>query len=858
MTDTRCFHCTLPVSQPVVFFADVEGTLQPMCCPGCKAVTEAIVAGGLENYYRHRTESANQVTDLNQRLQEELQIYDRAEVQKDFVRPAGPASQSQDNHLTASLLIDGITCAACIWLLENHLESLTGVARASVNLSTHEAQITWDNSEIPLSTILLEIHKIGYKAFPWRADQQEALLKNENRTFIRRLAIAGIGAMQVMMYAIALYSGAISDDMPDIYRDLIRIFSAVIATPVVLYSAAPFFKAAWRDIKIRHLGMDVPVSIAIGGAYLASLWATFSVYFLADGSIYSIADGSIYSTAEGSGEVYYDSVSMFTFFLLTGRYLELRARHATARAARALTNLLPPSCLKEVNGHYQRVPVADLQPDDKVRILPGDAIPADGILISGSTSVNEAMLTGEYLPIEKQRGDTLLCSSINVDHPIELKVSKVGEETRVAGIIQLLQRAQQDKPAIAKIADKVAGWFVACVLLVAICVYWGWSGIAPQDAFWITLSVLVVTCPCALSLATPAALTAATGYLHRLGLLVTRGHVLEGLKTIDHVIFDKTGTLTKGELSLSQVVSLDNGNSSKEALLQRAAALEAHSEHPIARAFFYTVESLHEQAREVKNHLGQGIEGTIGNRLYRIGRPDFVCPSGNVATPEQDGQWLLMSESTDQKLWQPLCWFRITDSLRPEAAHTIQRLQQMGKTVTLLSGDAEPVVAATAESLGIRQWKSESSPDDKLRYIQTLQSQGHKVLMVGDGINDVPVLAGADISMAMGNASDLARTSADAVLISGNLERLADAFNLTIRTRKIIRQNLAWSLGYNLAALPLAAAGMIAPWMAATGMALSSLIVVANALRLNRPGKLPKAPTESEEVYAHLEPRGAA
>lgn len=852
MTDTRCFHCTLPVSEPVVLFADVEGTPQPMCCPGCKAVTEAIVAGGLENYYRHRTESANQVTDLNQRLQEELQIYDRAEVQKDFVRPfvrpAGPPTysqerDSQDSRLTASLLIDGITCAACVWLLENHLEALAGVAQVSVNLSTHEAQITWDNSEIPLSTILLEIHKIGYKAFPWRADQQEALLKNENRIFIRRLAVAGIGAMQVMMYAIALYSGAISDDMPDIYRDLIRIFSAVIATPVVLYSAAPFFKAAWRDIKIRHLGMDVPVSIAIGGAYLASLWATFSVYFLATGS---------------SGEVYYDSVSMFTFFLLTGRYLELRARHATARAARALTNLLPPSCLKEVNGQYQRVPVADLQPDDKVRILPGDAIPADGILISGSTSVNEAMLTGEYLPIEKQPGDTLLCSSINVDHPIELKVGKVGEETRVAGIIQLLQRAQQDKPAIAKIADKVAGWFVACVLLVAIVVYWGWSGIAPEDAFWITLSVLVVTCPCALSLATPAALTAATGYLHRLGLLVTRGHVLEGLKTIDHVIFDKTGTLTKGELSLSQVVPVDNGNDSEKTLLQRAAALEAHSEHPIAKAFFYTVESLHEQAHDVKNHPAQGIEGIIGNRFYRIGRPDFACPCDNVATPEQDGQWLLMSERTDQELWQPLCWFRITDSLRPEAAHTIQRLQQMGKTVTLLSGDAEPVVAATAESLGIRQWKSESSPDDKLHYIQTLQSQGHKVLMVGDGINDVPVLAGADISMAMGNASDLARTSADAVLICGNLERLADAFNLTIRTRKIIRQNLAWSLGYNLAALPLAAAGMIAPWMAATGMALSSLIVVANALRLNRPGKPVNEPTRSEEAYAHLEPGGTA
>ncbi len=830
MTDTRCFHCTLPVSEPAVFFAEVEGTQQPMCCPGCKAVTEAIVAGGLENYYQHRTESANQVTDLNRRLQEELQIYDRKEIQKDFVRPATPASDSQNDRFTASLLIDGITCAACVWLLENHLEALDGVEQVSVNLSTHEAQITWSRSETALSTLLLEIHRIGYKAFPWRADQQEALLKKENRLFIRRLAVAGIGTMQVMMYAIALYSGAISEDMPEIYRDLIRIFSAIVATPVIFYSAAPFFKAAWRDIKIRHLGMDVPVSIAIGGAYLASLWATFF----------------------SNGEVYYDSVSMFTFFLLTGRYLELRARHATARAARALTNLLPPSCLKEVNGQYERVPVADLQPDDKVRILPGDAIPADGVLLNGSTSVNESMLTGEYLPIEKQQGDTLLCSSINVDHPVDIKVTKVGEETRVASIIQLLQRAQQDKPAIAKLADKVAGWFVACVLLVAIFVYWGWSGIAPEDAFWITLSVLVVTCPCALSLATPAALTAATGYLHRMGLLVTRGHVLEGLQSIDHVIFDKTGTLTKGELSLTQVIPLDGCSHSQEQLTHLAAAMEAHSEHPIARAFIVhsdsDQQSCQQKACDVKNHPGQGIEGTINGTRYRIGRPDFAGPSDRLEPPEHDGQWLLMSSND-----QPLCWFRITDSLRPEAVDTVQRLHQMGKTVTLLSGDAEPVVAATAESLDIRHWKSESSPDDKLSFIQALQKQGHKILMVGDGINDVPVLAGADISMAMGNASDLARTSADAVLISGNLARLADAFNLTIRTRKIIRQNLAWALGYNLAALPLAAAGMIAPWMAATGMALSSLIVVANALRLNHSNKLVTKPNQSEKAYAPFE-----
>ena len=799
---TQCFHCSLPTPEPVVFFATVDGIDQPMCCPGCKAVTEAIIAGGMDQYYQHRTEPGQQAFSVNQRLQDELSVYDRDEVQADFVQTLNSSENVQCRQ--ASLLIEGITCAACIWLLENHIGSMAGVERVSVNLSTHEAQITWHPDQVPLSVLLLEIHKIGYKAFPWRAERQEALLKKENRQYIRRLAVAGIGAMQVMMYAVALYSGAISNDMADMYRDLIRYTSALVATPIVFFAAAPIFKAAWRDLKVKHLSMDVPVSLAIGGAYLASLWATY----------------------KGHGEVYFDSVSMFTFFLLTGRYLEVRARHATARSAMALTHLLPVSCLKKIDRQFIRVPVSDLQPDDIVRVLPGDAIPADGLLISGHSSVNESMLTGEYMPIDKQPGDRLLCGSINTDNAIEIRVSHVGQETRMAGIVNLLQRAQQEKPAIARVADHVARWFVGAVLIVASVVYWVWSGIAPEDAFWITLSVLVVTCPCALSLATPAALTAATGYLHKLGLLITRGHVLEGLNKIDHIVFDKTGTLTRGELSLAEVMPVPGSQYSSDGLLDIASALEAHSEHPIAKAFAANNPL---PAEQVCSYIGQGLEGVVEGVQYRIGRPDFACPENTPVYPDSPGQWLLLA--ADQ---QPLCWFRISDSLRPEATQTIAQLKAMGKKVTLLSGDVESVVQQMAQQVGIEQWHSGVSPDEKLAFTRQLQQQGEKVLMLGDGINDVPVLAGADISFAMGNASDLARTSADAVLISSNLEKLAEAFQLARRTRRIIHQNLGWSLAYNLVALPLAAMGMIAPWMAAIGMASSSLIVVGNALRLSR------------------------
>ena len=794
----HCFHCHLPIPGTPPFHTEVDGIQQPMCCPGCKAVTEAIIAGGLNSYYQHRTDPGLQASNITARLQEELLIYDRDEIQSEFVA-AVDSSLKQ-----ASLIIEGITCAACIWLLENHIGTLAGVDRISVNLSTHEAQVIWNPQQTPLSTLLLHIHRIGYKAHPWRADRQEALLKEENRRFIRRLALAGIGTMQVMMYAIALYSGAITNDMGDAYRDFIRYISALVATPVILYSAAPFFKAALRDLKVRHLSMDVPVSIAIGGAYVASLWATIN----------------------GSGEVYFDSVSMFTFFLLTGRYLELRARHATSRAARALQNLLPSSCLKRVDGEYVRVPTKELQQNDFVRVLPGDSVPADGIISCGSSRFDESMLTGENRPVTHNYGDIVIGGSLNVENAIELKVTQTGAETRMSAIMQLLNHARHDKPAIARMADRVAAWFVASVLMVATTVYWYWSSVAAEDAFWITLSVLVVTCPCALSLATPTALTAATGRLHQLGFLITKGHVLEGLEKITHVVFDKTGTLTRGNIELSEVRMVSQSHSEHD-VMQIAAALEAYSEHPIAKAFRSATSAL--SAQEVKTYTAQGIEAVIDGDVYRIGKPGFCLPENSPERPEGTGQWLLLSQNQTA-----LCWFRMMDdSLRQEANEVVSQLQRRGITVTLLSGDQTTVVARVAEQLNIKHWQAQTSPDDKLEFIQQQQQRGERVLMVGDGINDVPVLAGADISLAMGTASDLAKTSADAVLLSNDLSRLLDAWQLARKTRLIIRQNLAWSLLYNLSALPLAATGLIAPWMAAIGMALSSLMVVGNALRLS-------------------------
>ncbi|MGB0467702.1 MAG: heavy metal translocating P-type ATPase [Pontibacterium sp.] len=803
-----CYHCGLDIPRGSNFITFIEGQSRQMCCPGCQAVAQTIVDSGLDNFYQHRALTAS-TPDISspampEALFQELHLYDQAAVQSDFV------VESHDGLLEASLVIEGITCAACVWLLEHHLGKQPGVSSVHVNLTNHRARLTWDNNKQPLSALLAEIYRIGYQAHPYHPNKEEQLLELEKKRAVRRLGVAGLGMMQVMMMAIALYGGDIQG-IENRYVTFIRWASMVIATPVILYAARPFFIAAMRDIRTRHLSMDVPVSLAIGGAYLASVWATIT----------------------DSGEVYFDSVTMFTFFLLIGRFLEMQARHRTGRAGNAMLNLLPASAIKLVNSTETLIPASDLRIGDQVLIKPGHTIPADGCILSGSSSVDESALTGEYLPIQKAAGDQLIGGTINVENPITLEVTHVGADTQLSAIVRLLERAHEDKPKVAQLADRVASYFVSAVLLTAVTVAACWWLISPQDAFWITLSVLVVTCPCALSLATPTALTAATGTLRQNGILITRGHVLDSLGSATHMVFDKTGTLTEGNLALQESLSLSGEQTDFH--LQLAAALEKHSSHPIARAFDQVHTALH--ANDLQAELGQGLEGKINNLSYRIGKPDYaiaICPqTAEMPTlPENSGQWLLLCSEQ-----APLAWFRLNDKIRREASFTIRALQQLGLQCQILTGDSSSAVKEVADTLGIDQVISGVSPAEKLAHIQQLQQQGAQVVMVGDGINDIPVLAGAQASIAMGSATDLAKTNADAVLISADLSRLVDGVILARKTGSIIRQNLSWAALYNLTALPLAAMGFVAPYMAALGMSLSSLVVVGNALRLSRLSK---------------------
>jgi len=793
-----CFHCGLPVPEGANYPISYRQHTEQACCRGCQAVAQTIIDSGQGAYYEHRTALPPTPQDAVAEL-EKLGLYDLPEIQQSFVR-AEP-----ENVREAALILENIVCAACVWLNERHLSQLPGVISVDINYATRRARVRWDSTRLKLSDILRAIQEIGYVAHPFDASKQEEIFRKERNSAIKRLAIAGLGMMQVMMYAIPTYTADPSEMTPDIVA-LMRWASLILTVPVIFYSSWPFFQGAWKDFRRKALGMDVPVAIGVGSAFAASVWTTVAQ----------------------QGEVYYDSVNMFIFLLLTGRFLELNARRRSAQAAEELVKLIPAVATRLPHWpsrEEETVPAAQLAPGDHVLIKPGEAIPADGVLVEGESSVVEAMLTGEPEPRGKQPGAQLIGGTLNQQNPMVMCVERTGEETRLSAIVRLLDRAQSEKPRIGRMADRAASWFVGLLLLFTVIIAAVWYAIDPDKVLWITVSILVITCPCALGLATPAALTAATGRLTKLGLLTTRGHALETLAQVGDIVFDKTGTLTLGKLSLLDVEPV-NGHGRDETL-KLAAALEAASEHPIALAIRQAAGAAVPSAELPLNHPGEGVEGSVGGKRYRLGKPAFA----GAAVPETT----LHATATRLALAGPeglVGWLYLGDEVRADAAPATATLKSLGVRVHLLSGDNQAAANAVAARLGIEHVRAEALPDDKLAYVKALQAEGRIVAMVGDGINDAPVLAQAQVSIAMGEGTDVAQAAADMVMLGGRLAALADGVGIARKARRIIYENLAWALGYNLIAIPLAALGHVTPWIAGIGMSASSLLVVLNALRL--------------------------
>lgn len=808
MTDHACYHCGLPVPEDVHLPVSIGGEEREMCCHGCQAVAQAIVANGLQDYYRSRDALPESPREATPAILDQLALFDHADFQKSFVRALGPTERE------ASLLLEGITCAACIWLNEEHVGKLPGVTAIDINYATRRARVRWDEARIKLSDILAAIAAIGYRAYPYDAAKNEEISRKERRDALWRLWVAGFGMMQVMMYAIPVYMAGEGEMTADI-ESLMRWASLLLTLPVIVYSAAPFFRNAWRDLKLRRVGMDVPVALGVGAAFAASVWATLVQ----------------------AGEVYFDSVTMFIFFLLGGRFLEMTARQKAVSVTEALAKLLP-AFAQRLPGFpggrdTEQVVVADLRAGDHVLVRPGEIIPADGRIVEGISCANEALLTGESRPVPKAPGDAVTGGSVNAESPLVVRVEQIGEGTRLSAIIHLMERAAAEKPRIVELADRIASYFVAALLVVAALVAVGWYAYDSAKALWITVSVLVVTCPCALSLATPIALTVAAGALAKDGLLVTRGHAIETLARATHFVFDKTGTLTTGRMRLLDVMAL--GSLPMDRCHALAAGLEHGSEHPVAAALRQGV-GVAVIVDGAVSTPGQGVEGVFAGSRYRIGRPDYALALSDATLPAEASAWLESGDTVVALGGIEGCvaLFRLGDEIRPEARALVAQLRRVGRRVILLSGDAPAVAARVGNELGIADVRAGVTPQGKHDCVTGLQAAGAVVAMVGDGVNDAPVLAQAQVSIAMGGGAQLARTQADFVLLSENLDHLRRGLGRAELTLKVIRQNLWWSFAYNFVALPLAIAGYITPWLAGIGMSASSLLVVLNSLRIQR------------------------
>ncbi|MBA3056967.1 MAG: cation-translocating P-type ATPase [Gammaproteobacteria bacterium] len=745
-----------------------------------------------------------------------LRLLDDPQEWSAFSRPDAKREQVWESNI----LIEGMHCAACALTLEDALLGVPGVLTAEVSAGSHRARVFWSADAVRPSAWMRAVQAAGYRAVPANDAFARERRKNESRKALWRLLVAGLCMMQVMMYAYPAYV-AEPGDLTAEMEQLLRWASWVLTLPVVLFSCGPFFSSALRDVLLRRISMDFPVALGMLITFAVSTAGTFEPLGLF------------------GHEVYFDSLTMFVFFLLSGRWLELRLRDRTAGALEVLMNRLPDSVARLLgDGSYERVPVRRLVAGDVMRILPGETFPADGVVLQGETTVDEALLTGESRPVARGIGAAVIAGSHNLSSVVQVRVERLGDQTRFAQIVALMESASTTKPPIARLADRIAKPFLLAVLLAAglACAFWWGRG--PGHALMVAVAVLVVTCPCALSLATPAAMLAAAGTLARRGVLVRRLEAFEALAAIDTVVFDKTGTLTCDAMALGSIQT--RSGVGPEQALAMAAALARHSLHTVSRALALAAgESTtgRWQAEDVRELAGAGLSGRVwadpGNGAarrvdLRLGSADFC----GVAMTLTDSVHTCLSDSQG---W--LATFEFHEQLRSDAALTVKGLQAAGINVHLLSGDSETAAARVAVQVGITAFKGACSPQDKLDFLRHAQQKGQRVAVVGDGLNDGPVLAGAHVSFAFGQAVPLAQAQADFVVLGDQLGAVAQGLLLARRTLRIVRQNLWWAAGYNAVCVPLAMVGWMPAWLAGLGMGLSSLLVVLNALRLSDTGK---------------------
>ncbi|MEW6445162.1 MAG: heavy metal translocating P-type ATPase [Pseudomonadota bacterium] len=806
-----CFHCGLDIPKGIDLHYPVLGQERHFCCAGCHAACKTIVDAGFGDFYRYREQEGEVSPQVLPEVLKNLALYDRPEIQAGFVRTDGEWRE-------AALILENIRCAACLWLNEQHLRAQPGVLDVRLDYASHQARVKWDPSVTRLSEILQAIAAIGYVAHPYDPAHRERLLEDERRRSVERLLFSGLLGMQVMMFAVATYwmGGYNTAGELELWEIIGRWTSLAVTLIMLVYSGADFFAGAWRDLRNHRLGMDVPVVLGLVTAWGGSLWAT----------------------VVGDEDVYFDSIGMFIFFVLLARVVELKGRMAAADALDRLMKVIPRTATRvDADGDVE-APVVDLRPGDVVRLLPGASAPVDGRLLGGVSSFDESHLTGEAVPVLRREGDWISAGSCNVEQSVLMRVERVSLDSTMNELQRLMDQGLSERPRLAELAERVSAPFVAIVLALSALTALGWWLVEPARALPNTIAVLIITCPCALALATPVALAIAAGRFASLGVLPMRMAAVEALAVADTLVLDKTGTLTRGRPTLTDVRLLKGMD--EHVARGLAAGMERHSEHPIAHALREGVEP-QDIGDDVTNLPGQGLECHHAGALWRLGTPGFALEGGTL--DDEERAWLdaRMDEGSIvvvlSREGEGRAIFVMHDEPREGAGAFISEARALGvRRVVVLSGDQPGAVRSLAERLGIDEYHGAMRPEDKLAWIRQAQAGGAVVMMVGDGINDAPTLAAAQVSVSFGAATTLAQLHSDFVLLGADLRVLGQAIRLARHARRNTRHNLLWAVGYNVVAVPFAALGFITPWLAAIGMSLSSLLVVGNALRLKKLG----------------------
>ena len=800
----NCYHCGQQIPSDAAYGVDILGTYREMCCPACSAVARAIVNGGNERFYDQRTSLSDTAEALSA---EDFDIYDSVELRDRFVRDL------EDDRQETTVTITNIHCGACLWLIEKSIVKLPGVESVSVNYATRRAHVVWCNHQSSLKSILIAFKGIGYDAFPYEFGNVAPGLQRSKDRQLRRMGISGVLAMQIMMITVALYFGK-SSGMATQYKQFFEWVSMLLVLPIVFYCAQPFFVAAWAGIRHGHAVIDLPVVTGISIAFAASIWATIT----------------------GMGDTYYEAIAMFVFLLLTTRYYEFSVRERGIDAIAHLQHSLPTTANRVLsNGASETVPATRLTPGDVVIVSPGQRVPVDGLVIEGTAKVDESIISGESNPVSRGPGSAIVGGSICIDGVVRSEVTKPFAESTISNIARLAEQAQSEKPHLASVVDRIAVFFVIGLGLVTAAVAWYCWMYAPERLLSTVIAVIVIACPCALSLATPAALSAYLTSLIKRGIVPLTSSGLERLSQVDRVVFDKTGTLTLGELRLRQIDVY--GDIDQNAVLEIASALElASSDHPVARALNRETVACPRHAEQLEFTSGSGVQGRVDGELYRLGSRDFATRSLGDDTKKflsigrnHAGHVTECFLANDNQL---LAVLSFSDKLRSDAGVIVDQLTSMGIQVSILSGDQNRTVKHVAEELGIDDYMGEATPQQKLDRVNHYQNRGERVVAVGDGLNDAPLLSAAATGIAMGSGVDLVRVSGDIVLVNSRLSDLLVLIKQAHRTQKVIKQNFMWAIGYNILALPLGISGLVAPWAAVLGMSLSSAVVVANSIRL--------------------------